>query len=165
MRERGIVVSTGPGIVEVAIEPSASCETCGACAEGAGGKRLLGGVVDTHDARPGDSVEVETPSSARRRAQCLIYVVPVGALVFGYMVGFLLGNWLEIAPDAVGAVSAIAAGVVALVSLKRYDRSFGDAEGQPRVRAIIARGRNRAPGIPEKTDGLSHQSRRESTRE
>jgi positive regulator of sigma E activity len=149
MLERGTVVSTGSRTVDVAIEPSESCDTCGGCAEGAGGKRLLEGVIDAHDARPGDFVEVETPAFARRRAQGLVYVVPVVALVFGYLAGFLLGNWVEIAPDAVGAVFAIAAGAVSLVSLKRYERSFGRTDGQPKVRAIIARGRSRSPEIPE----------------
>jgi positive regulator of sigma E activity len=155
MHERGTVVSAAGGMVDVAIEPSESCETCGACAEGAGGKRLLEGVLDTHGASPGDTVEVETPMSVRRRAQWLVYVVPVVATIGGYLAGFLLGTWAEFAPDAVGAVFAIAAGAASLVSLKRYDHSFGGTDGQPKVRAIIARGRSRTPEKPEQADGLS----------
>ena len=145
MRERGTVVSAADGRVTVAIVPSESCATCGACAEGAGGKRLLEGVVDTHGAHPGDTVEIETPASARRRAQGLVYVVPVVALVVGYLAGYLLGNWVQLAPDVIGAVFAITAGAASLVSLRRYERSFEGAEVQPRVRAIIARGRSRFP--------------------
>lgn len=166
MLERGTVVATGPGSVDVAIEPSGACETCaGGCTEGANGKRLLEGVADTLGARPGDMVEVHTPVFARRRAQRLVYVVPVVAVLFGYLAGFLLANWLGIAPDAVGAAFAIATGAASLVSLKRFERSFGRADGHPRVRAIIARGHSRSPGNPEYSDGPSHLSRRESTRE
>ncbi|MBE0416959.1 MAG: SoxR reducing system RseC family protein [Coriobacteriia bacterium] len=163
MREQGTVVSAVSGRLDVAIEPSESCETCGACAKGAGGKRLLVGVLDTHGARPGDTIEVETPRSARRRAQGLVYVVPVVALVCGYLAGFLLGTWAEFAPDAVGALLAIGAGAIALVSLKRYEGAFRRENEQPRVRAIIARGRSRSPESPEHVDGLSHETRREST--
>lgn len=145
MHERGTVVSVADGRVSVAIEPSKECETCGACAEGAGGKRILEGVLDVHGARPGDTVEIETPAGARRRAQGLVYVVPVVALVAGYVAGFLLGTWLEFAPDATGAVVAIGAGAAALLSLRRHDQAFGRPEDQPRVRAIIARGRSRPP--------------------
>ncbi|MFU8890351.1 MAG: SoxR reducing system RseC family protein [Anaerosomatales bacterium] len=146
MRECGTVVSAADGRVSVAIVPSESCAACGACAEGAGGKRLLEDVADSHRAQPGDTVEVETPAAVRRRAQRLVYVVPVGALVIGYLAGYLLGNWVQLAPDVVGAVFAIAAGAASLVSLRRYERSFEGAEVQPRVRAIIARGRSRFPG-------------------
>ncbi|MDF1543026.1 MAG: SoxR reducing system RseC family protein [Anaerosomatales bacterium] len=146
MRECGTVVSAADGRVSVAIVPSESCATCGACAEGAGGKRLLESIVDTHGARPGDTVEVETPAAARRRAQRLVYVVPVAAVVLGYLAGFLLANWVQLAPDVAGAVLAISAGAASLVSLRRYERSFEGAEVQARVRAIIARGRSRFPG-------------------
>ncbi|MDY0087044.1 MAG: SoxR reducing system RseC family protein [Coriobacteriia bacterium] len=139
MLERGIVVAVRAGSVDVAIEPSEACETCGGCAEGAAGKRLLQGVVDTCGARRGDEVEVETSGQARRRAQGLVYVVPVVAIVGGYVAGFLLGTLLEFAPDALGAVVGIGASIVALISVTRLDRRFEIDGGMPRVRAIIAR--------------------------
>jgi len=139
VRERGRVIRVSDGTVDVAIEPSEACGTCGGCAEGAGGKRLLEGVIDTQGARPGDTVEVETPYQARRRAQGLVYVVPVTAVIAGYLAGFLLGAWTETAPDVLGAVVSIGAGVLAIVSLRRFDRRFEGAGEKPRVRAIIAR--------------------------
>jgi positive regulator of sigma E activity len=151
--ERGIVVSASGGTLDVSIEPSEACETCGACAEGAGGKRLLEGVVDVHGAAVGDTVEVETPVRTRRRAQWLVYVVPVVATMAGYLAGFLLGTWAEFAPDAVGALVAIGAGVLALASLRRYERAFAQTDEKPRVRAIIARCRSRAPGSSGHTGG------------
>lgn len=145
MREQGMVVSVADGMATVSIEPSEACSSCGACAAGAGGKRILEGVVDTRGVHPGDTVEVETPGIARRRAQGLVYVVPVVALVVGYLAGFLLGTWAEFAPDVVGALFAIGAGALALVSLKWHERASGRTDEQPRVRAIIARSRSREP--------------------
>ena len=145
MLERGMVVAAGMGTVDVSIEPSASCETCGACALGASGQRVLEGVVDEFGAAVGDTVEIETSARARRRAQTLVYVVPVVALVIGYLAGFLLGSWTGIAPDAVGAVLALAAGALALLALRRTERGAGHPHEQPRVRAIIARCRDCSP--------------------
>lgn len=139
MLEHGIVVAVHASTVDVAIEPSESCETCGGCAEGAAGKRLLQGVEDVFGARCGDEVEVETSNRARRRAQGLVYVVPVVMMVLGYLAGFLLGSTVEFAPDALGAVVGISAGVAALISVTRLDRRFEKDGGMPRVRAIIAR--------------------------
>lgn len=165
MLERGTVISRADGTVHVAIEPSEACATCGACAEGAGGARVLEDVVDALGAAVGDTVEVETPLRARRRAQGLVYVVPVAAIIAGYLAGFLLGTWANVAPDAVGAVLALVGGVAALVSVSRFDRYFRGADDQPRVRAIIARCRDRAPRTGRDVDGVFQQSRRESTRE
>lgn len=147
MRERGTVVRVTGGTVDVAIEPSEACETCGGCAEGASGKRLLEGVLNEQGAGVGDTVEVETPLRARRRAEGLVYVVPVTALAGGYLAGFLLGTWARFAPDALGAVIGIGAGTLALVSLRRFDRRFEADGGMPRVRAIIARCRGGDSGF------------------
>ncbi len=147
MRERGTVVCVTGDMVHVAIEPSAACEACGGCAEGVGGKRLLEGALNDQGAGVGDTVEVETPLRARRRAQGLIYVVPVTAIGGGYLAGFLLGTWAKFAPDALGAVIGIGAGALALVSLRRFDRRFEVAGEAPRVRAIIARCRGGDSGF------------------
>ena len=135
------MLEASAGVLTVSMESSASCETCGACAAGAGGKRILEGIVDEHGAAPGDLVEIETPIGARRRAQGLVYVVPVVALVVGYMAGFLLSSWAGYsAPDSVGAVVALASGFGALMLLRRRDHAFDAPSARPRVRAIIARG-------------------------
>ena len=141
MLERGTVREARRGVLSVSMESSADCEKCGACAAGAGGERLLEGVIDEHGAQPGDLVEIETPIGARRRAQGLVYVVPVVALLIGYMAGFLLssltGFW---SPDTVGAFLALAAGIGALLLLRLRNQAFDTPSARPRVRAIIARG-------------------------
>lgn len=142
MRERGTVVSAGDGIVDVAIEAKPDCETCGACAEGAAGTRLLEGAVNTPGARVGDLVEVDTPAAVRMRAQGLVYVFPVVSLLLGYLAGSLLGTMLRISPDQAGAAFGIAAGALALASLRRFSGAFERSGRQPRVRAIIARGQS-----------------------
>jgi len=140
------VVAIDGGSALVSIEPSTPCGTCGACAEGAAGARLLEDVLDEHGAKPGDLVEIETPAAARRRAQMLVYVLPVMVALGGYVAGFLLGSLTGVKPDALGAVAAIGAGAAALTSLGRFDRAFRRKEAKSRVRAIIARGQGGCPG-------------------
>ncbi|MDP2182622.1 MAG: SoxR reducing system RseC family protein [Actinomycetota bacterium] len=125
------------GVVDVLIQPSESCESCGICSEGAGGLRLLEGVDDPLGVQVGDSVLVETPGAARRRAQVRLYLIPVAALVPGYLAGFLLSTRIGINPDVGGALCALLAGAVALATVP--DKAAGPQDG-PVVRAIIARG-------------------------
>ena len=142
MLERGTVTHVASGSADVLIAPSEKCEECGVCSEGVGGIRLMEGARDAIGVTVGDVVEVETPLRARRRAQLLVFVAPVGALVLGYLAGYLLGPMLGIAGDTLGAVLALAAAAGTFLSLRRVRAtSIGQKDGMPRVRAIIARSR------------------------
>jgi sigma-E factor negative regulatory protein RseC len=144
MRERGTVCEANDGVVTVRMSPSVECINCGACSEGDGGARTLSGVIDPLGSRPGDVVEIEVADVARRRAQLLVFVVPVGAVVLGYLAGFLLFSGTVARPDTAGALTGLAAGSVALLSLRFFGRSAAGSDGyEPRVRAIISRGSQR----------------------
>lgn len=136
MREIGTVAAVREGEVDVLIRPSESCESCGICTEGAGGHRLLEGVANGLNVGAGDTVTVETPDAARHRAQVRVYVIPVIALVVGYLAGFLLSKSIGIDSDTGGAVCALLAGAAALMMVPRH--TVG-SQGEPTVRDIIAR--------------------------
>ena len=142
MLEQGTVTRVADGRADVWITPSEKCEECGACAEGAGGMRLMQGALDDIGVNVGDAVSVETPPQARRRAQLLVFVVPVVMLAAGYLAGYLLAGYLGLDRDALGAVCALAAAAAAFLSLRRASATGrGERDGSPRVHAIIARGR------------------------
>lgn len=146
MIERGTVVAAAAGLVDVAIQPAEACESCGGCVEGAGGKRFIEGVVNAVGATVGDLVEVETARGARRAAQALLYGVPVAAALVGYLAGFLLGSWAEVAPDQAGAVVSVIAFAAAVVFVGRAGRVLSRRHPTPQVRAIIARCCHGTPG-------------------
>lgn len=139
MRERGTVVAIHDGTVDVAIVARPECDTCGACAEGATGTRLLEGAVDDLGARVGDTVEVETLAHMTRTARRWVYVFPVVCLVAGYGLGHLAGVQLGLAPDVAGAVAGIGAVAAALGYLSRVSRVLEGRTERPAVRAVVAR--------------------------
>ncbi len=141
MHERGTVVAVHDGTVDVAIVARPECETCGACAEGAAGTRLLEGAVDRLGARVGDTVEVETPTRATGRARRWVYVFPVACLAAGYGAGHVAGIWLGVAPDVLGAIVGIGAGAAALGFLSRVSERLAGADEYPEVRSIHTRRR------------------------
>lgn len=146
MRERGTVVRVSEAGVDVEMLSSEACANCGACSESSGEKRLLGGVRSSMQLEPGDVIELEIPAVGRRRAQVLVFVLPVCALVLGYLAGFLLFSQLGANPDTGGAVIGIAAGALSLLSLRRVGRTVGSDRYEPRVHAIISRGSERRSG-------------------
>jgi positive regulator of sigma E activity len=158
VREQGTVVAVHDGTVDVRLEPSEACESCGACVEAATGGRFLEGVPAAANFRPGDRVLLDVPSSARRRALWLVYVVPVVALVAGYLAGFLLSSRLGINPDIAGAVTALACGAAALAWLPRASRNWRE---KPQVHAIIARGHGAYPN--SETGACAHPPNEEDS--
>lgn len=140
MLERGTVVAVEQGRADIMIMPTEKCDDCEICSEGAGGRRILEGASDPIGAAPGDVVELETPLKARRTAQLLVFVLPVAALVVGYLAGYLLSSLVDMDPDTLGAALAIIAAIVALLALRGVRVKAADGTDEtPRVRAIIAR--------------------------
>ncbi len=141
MREQGRVITVHDGTVDVRMETSsAACVSCGACSQSEG-ETIMHGVADTHSATVGDTVEIEIPDSVRSRAAIAVFVVPVVALVLGYLAGFLLGGWLGAEPDIAGLLGALTSGNIAVLGVRLAERRLGRNERySPRVSAIIARG-------------------------
>lgn len=148
MRECGTVVRVSDAGVDVEMLSSEACARCGACSESSGGKRLLEGVQASMRLVPGDVVEIEIPTAGRRRAQALVFVLPVSAVLLGYLAGFLLFSQLGANPDTGGAVIGITTGALSLLSLRRVGRTVGSDRYEPQVHAIISRGSERRSGGP-----------------
>jgi sigma-E factor negative regulatory protein RseC len=140
MIERGTVVRAADGRADIMVTPAEECDGCEICTEGAGGRRVLEGALDPLGVHEGDVVELETPDRARHVAQLLVFVFPVVALILGYLAGYLLSSLVEMDSDTVGAVCAVGAAAIALISLRRVRVKAADGSDEtPRVRAIIAR--------------------------
>jgi len=165
MIERGTVTATHDGTVDVAMTPSEACAGCGACASGAGGARVLTGVVDRMGAHLGDVVEVSTPARARRRAQGLVYLLPVASLMVGYLAGFLLSDLLGVAPDTAGAALGLLAGAGAFAATRYAEHNTAGVDRyMPQVHAIISRGQTAGARSTDRS-GLTPPIKEDTTRE
>jgi sigma-E factor negative regulatory protein RseC len=139
--ERGVVTARDAQRVEVTMSLSASCEGCKLCDKDGGGDLVMRGVFDPIGASVGDTVEVEFPAEVKRAAAVALYVVPVAALLVGYLAGDLLGVTAGVSRDVTGAIGAVGAAALAFTGLQRRERSMSRGHtGSPWVRAIIARG-------------------------
>lgn len=138
MPERGTVVAVRPGVVDLAMVPGDECGSCTACSAN-GDARLLENVPAPDGLGIGDIVEIDIPQAVRTRAQALIFLVPVVALVLGYMAGFLLGSVVPAARDTLGVFVALTCGAGAFAAVARWGApENGDTRVKLRVRAIIA---------------------------
>ncbi|MBA4370906.1 MAG: hypothetical protein C0418_04935 [Coriobacteriaceae bacterium] len=150
MSETGTVVARQDRMVDVRLTATEGCAHCGACAPD-DDAMMMTGVVDRLGAAVGDIVTVDFDPAARGRLTALAYVPPVAGLILGYVAGFLLGRLLGADADAIGAIGALAGGVVLLATVRPAAAALASRSGyRPQVRAIISRsGRPSRPGPPD----------------
>ncbi len=157
MIERGTVVARRGDTVDVVVAASASCAGCGRCSAASSDEMLLRDVLDPLGAALGDEVEVVIPSRLRVQAALAIYVVPIVALVVGYLAGNLLGRRLGVDPDRTGGLTGVVLANVAFALAYLRERALVRRERFAcRVRAIIPARSGQPRDVPPEdryTDG------------
>lgn len=138
--ECGEVVGTGPGSVDVRVARTEACTNCSHCSRIDKDGMLIADVRNDLGAGEGDRVEVEIPPGADLRAGVYAYVLPVAALLVGYVLGYTVGKLAGWDADLTGAalgVLGVAGGM--LVMRTRARKVLSSDRFRPRVRAIMAR--------------------------
>ncbi|MDO8880986.1 MAG: SoxR reducing system RseC family protein [Coriobacteriia bacterium] len=144
MHEQGMVITVRDGTVDVRMQVTAACGGCSVCSQGSGGETVMHGVRDELGATVGDEVKVVIPDTIRSRAAIAVFVVPVLALLLGYLAGFLLGEGLGLNPEITGLIGGLASANIAVLGIRAAERRLQrNARFSPRVSAIISRGRER----------------------
>jgi len=162
--ERGEVVGTGPGSVDVRIQASASCEGCNACSRVDKDGMVLTDVRDDLGAGEGDVVEVVIPEGTDIRAGAYVYIGPVVALLIGYGVGNAVGRLAGWDPDATGALFAIGGVAAGMLFMRSRARKVLAGERfRPRVRAIMSRGRRQTGQEAPSKAGAANDPRGQGT--
>lgn len=125
MEETGIVTGLDGNMARVRLLRRATCEKCGMCGMG-GRPEVVVEVANTAGAAPGDEVRLRIEDDRILRAAAAAYLVPLLALVAGY----LLTNGLLIAVGVRGREPlSIAGGFLAFglsyLWVRSYDRRAG----------------------------------------
>jgi sigma-E factor negative regulatory protein RseC len=146
-RERGVVIAVAGDAADVRVSSGVGCEGCKSeCCRVDKDGLVVEGALNEPGANAGDEVEVVVPEGADVRAGLVVYILPVAALLVGYLAGNLLGGAAGASRDATGAVGAVLAVSAGLLLLRMRGRSvLRGARYRPRVRAIIAPGLSPAP--------------------
>jgi len=87
--ERGTVIASSEGSVDVRLAGGSACESCGACCHVDRDGVTVEGASDKLGAAVGDEVEVEIPEGSDTRAGVIVFIVPAVGLLVGYLVGYL----------------------------------------------------------------------------
>ncbi len=137
MIEQGTVVELKDGRAVVEMGASSCCSRCGVCSAAGSGK-----VRFETDApfgiAVGDEVEVDVPIG-RMRAAVTVYLIPLGALLAGAILGNWLGQtyWSESRfPGLLAILFALAFVVAAFVGIGLYERKSAKLRRPPTIRKM-----------------------------
>ncbi len=118
-----------PGDVEVKVRRASACASahnCGSCDHCSfleNAPEIVVVAEDSHGARVGDAVTVESATSRVLGAAALVYLAPIALFFLGYFLGCTIG-WEEVLAIALGGVG-FAAGLLAALALDRYWKKRG----------------------------------------
>lgn len=115
---------------------SGDCHQCSGC--GAVKQTMLLTAVNAIQAKPGELVLISSESAPVLAAAGILYLLPVGLFILGYLVGMLL--WEQ------GALAGCIAFAVGLLAAILYDR----AVGKKRIIYTIKGYPEKQSGVPDK---------------
>lgn len=118
--ETGVVVSVDGDSAEVELERTSACKGCKGCSMTSKGTMLASAHNDI-GARLGDRVLLVLDESRLLKAAAVVYLVPLVALLGGFLLGYGLAPALSWPPTLLGLIFAGAFLVAAFFVIYRYD--------------------------------------------
>ena len=138
--EKGIIQKIIHDKALVRIQKSSACASCesrGAC-RSLSDKEMLIEVANDLQANVGDQVEISVPAGSLLKLSVLVYLLPVGALIFGAYAGGIWAQSFRAESTSVAIFCGFLAMGACFYILKRLDRAAqAKCEYQPQMRRIL----------------------------
>ncbi len=106
MAEQGKVFEMENDKVKVKMVRSEACKDCHACDMGKSQEMIISARA-LCEVNIGDTVEVHLENKDFLKATSIMYGIPLITLIFGFFIGYYLGNNLGVSGDFIGFISGI----------------------------------------------------------
>ena len=139
--EEGVVIYTRDTLARVETTQSRSCQGCtskGACHISADGKRAEVLAVNLAGARKGDRILMQIESASLLKACFLLYILPVGSM----LLGAILGHWVALSfgrdPSVISALTGFSALIVSFMAIRSKANQMGRRDAyKPKIMRVI----------------------------
>ncbi|GAB4367271.1 MAG: hypothetical protein Kow0042_07800 [Calditrichia bacterium] len=135
MRETGIVLKNTGNLLEVQMQPSASCEGCSACFINSEKMQILT-IPEESEAQPGDQVEIEIKPGFALKSAFLLFFLPLLMLIVGYYVFRALGIIPGLSSAYQGILGAICGLVITYIGVHIYDKYLQKSAACSHIRIL-----------------------------
>ena len=124
MIEQGIVEKIEQNLAIVKIYKNGSCEDCTLCESGGRPNERVLQVKNSGKVNVGDMVEVKIPSQTIIKTSVMIFILPIVALIFGYLGGSYIGSKLGFDNGIFSILVGIFFILLSLTSIRLFDRKM-----------------------------------------
>lgn len=142
--EEGIVIKTHDELARVKTTRSSSCSSCSAkstCHVNESGNAMEVDAINRAGAREGDRIMMHFETSSLMKACFLLYILPVGFMLFGAIIGHLLALKLGIGSSLFSAASGFLLLVVSFILIRSKANRLGNDDAyKPKIIKIIGHG-------------------------
>lgn len=139
--EEGVVIHTQDALARVETTQSRSCKGCtskGSCHIGSDGKRAEVLALNLAGARKGDRILMQIESASLLKACFLLYILPVGCM----LMGAILGHWIALTvgrdTSAISAFSGFSALIFSFMAVRSKANQMGQRDAyKPKIMRIL----------------------------
>jgi sigma-E factor negative regulatory protein RseC len=132
-RLEGFVLELQGDTARVRLSVHGSCSSCGSC--GGEGASFID-AKNACNAQPGQNVIVEINEQNTLKSAFIIYLLPLCAPIFGYIVGYYISRIIGKAETVFSASTAFVFFAAALVFIRYFDKKMHAVQTTPVVVAI-----------------------------
>ena len=124
MKETGLVTDVKEDLAYIEFKRTSACGKCHACGMLSGQGSITIKAKNTVNAKKGDRVCVEFTSKNALGTSAIAYLVPLGMLILGMLLGLFLPVKLEMQQEVFAAILAIAFAAAAFLALHFLEPVF-----------------------------------------
>lgn len=139
--EEGIVIHTQDALARVETTQSRSCKGCtskGSCQVAADGKRAEVLAVNLAGARKGDRILMQIETASLLKACFLLYILPVGCMLLGAILGHWIALSLDRDPSVISAFSGFSALILSVIVIRSTANRMGQRDAyKPKIMRVL----------------------------
>ena len=116
------------------ISRHSDCSNCGLCP---GEDALVLDAPNTLDTKPGQRVILEIKEGNMLKAAFSVYILPLVAVAGGIFLGYFFSSFFKTSEVLPMTIGGVVFGLVAVLAIKRLDRSLQSATDMPKIIKVI----------------------------
>lgn len=135
MKEHGVVIKNDGQSIEVQMQSSAACESCGACFMDKSKLQVLS-VQQSVPVKPGEIVEIEISPGFAVQSAFLLFFLPLLMMILGYYLFNLLINFPGLNGVYEGIIGAVLGLVLTYLGVFLYDKHLLKSQANRPIRIV-----------------------------
>lgn len=137
MAEIGQVTEINGDFIKVKLQRHDACDHCNACSAGVETEEMILEAENLCRANEGDLVEISLEESNFLLAVIIMYIIPLGGLLVGIGIGYLLGGVIGMNREVSALIVGFALLAVTYLVIRSNEKHFHTRKFRPVAHGIV----------------------------